>query len=93
MRYEVDAEAACQAASTLALENDGMNGSGDDPVLRPFLAVRELISLALKGGWRSVRKGFINPLNSLWQLSRRAMWRLRRKNDGNRWSSGGEDMA
>ena len=92
-RCEVDAEAACQAASTLALEYDGMNGSGDDPVLRPFLAVRELISLAVKGGWRSVRKGFINPLNSLWQLSRRAMWRLRRKNDGNRWSSGGEDMA
>mmetsp|Transcript_9266 Transcript_9266/g.18689 ORF Transcript_9266/g.18689 Transcript_9266/m.18689 type:complete len:724 (+) Transcript_9266:376-2547(+) len=92
-RCEVDAEAACQAASTLALEYDGMNGSGDDPVLRPFLAVRELISLAVKGGWRSVRKGFINPLNSLWQLSRRAMWRLRRKNDGNRWSSGGEGMA
>ena len=92
-RCEVDAEAACQAASTLALEYDGMNGSGDDPVLRPFLAVRELISLAVKGGWRSVRKGFINPLNSLWQLSRRAMWRLRRKNNGNQWSSGGEDMA
>jgi hypothetical protein len=92
-RCEVDAEAACQAASTLALEYDGMNGSGDDPVLPPFLAVRELISLAMKGGWRSVRKGFINPLNSLWQLSRRAMWRLRRKNDGNRWISRGKDMA
>ena len=70
-----------------------MNGSGDGSVLRPFLAVRELISLAVKGGWRSVRKGFINPLNSIWQLGRRAMLGLRRKNDGNRWISGGEDIA
>ena len=93
-RCEVDAEAACQAASTLALEYDGMNGSGDDPVLRPFLAVRKLFTLAMTGGWRSVRKGFINPLSSLWQLGRRALWRLRRRDDdGEQWISGGEKMA
>ena len=94
-RCEVDAEAACQAASTLALEYDGMNGSGDDPVLRPFLAVRKLFTLAMTGGWRSVRKGFINPLSSLWQLGRRALWRLRRRRreDGEQWISGGEKMA
>ncbi|KAL7448140.1 hypothetical protein ACHAWC_000952, partial [Mediolabrus comicus] len=73
-RCEVDAEAACQAASTLALEYDGMDGTGDDPVLRPFLAVRELINLAVSSGWRSVKKGIINPMNSLWQLSRQALW-------------------
>eukprot|EP00986_Skeletonema_menzelii_P020985 scaffold32847_cov160-Skeletonema_menzelii.AAC.2 len=93
-RCEVDAEAACQAASTLALEYDSMNGSGDDPVLRPFLAVRKLFTLAMTGGWRSVRKGFINPLNtlnSLWQLGRRAFWKLRRRrDDGEQWISGGE---
>ena len=90
-RCEVDAEAACQAASTLALEYDEMNGSGDDPVLRPFLAVRKLFTLAMTGGWRSVRKGFINPLNSIWQLGRRAMSRLRWRSNGNRRISGGED--
>jgi hypothetical protein len=89
-RCEVDAEAACQAANTLALEYDGMNGSGGDPVLRPFLAVRELIALAVSSGWRSVKRGFLNPLNSILQLSRRAMWRLRRRNKGKRWISGGE---
>jgi len=94
-RCEVDAEAACQAASTLALEYDDMNGSGDDPVLRPFLAVRKLFTLAMTGGWRSVRKGFINPLNSIWQLGRRAMSRLKWRNNGNgnRRISGGEDIA
>jgi hypothetical protein len=94
-RCEVDAEAACQAASTLALEYDGMDGTGDDPVLRPFLAVRELINLAVSSGWRSVKKGIINPMNSLWQLSRQALWRLRwrRKNRGERWIAGGDGMA
>ena len=92
-RCEVDAEAACQAASTLALEYDGMNGSGDDPVLRPFLAVRELIALAVKGGWRSARKGVMNPWRTIRQLSRRAMGRLRRRLNGKRWNSGGENMV
>lgn len=93
-RCEVDAEAACQAASTLALEYDGMDGSGDDPVLRPFLAVRELITLAVVSGWRSVKRGIINPLNNVWQWSKQALWRLRWRNiKGQRWISGGEGMA
>jgi len=49
-RCEVDAEAAAQAASTLALEYDDMNGSGDDLVLRPFQAVGELVRLAVTSG-------------------------------------------
>ena len=54
-RCEVDAEAAAQAASTLALEYDGMDGGEDDPILRPFQAVRELFKLAVSSGWRSIR--------------------------------------
>ena len=49
-RCEVDAEAAAQAASTLALEYDDMNGNGDDLVLRPFQAVSELLRLAVTSG-------------------------------------------
>ena len=62
-RWEVDAEAAAQAASTMALEYDEMNGGGDDPVLRPFQAVGELVRLDREerleghkeGGRQSVR--------------------------------------
>ena len=54
---EVDAEAAAQTASTLALEYDDMNGSGDDPVLRPFQAVSELVRLAVTSGWRGIKRG------------------------------------
>ncbi len=50
VRWEVDAKAAAQAASTLALEYDKMNGSGDDPVLRPFKAVGELVRLVVTSG-------------------------------------------
>jgi len=83
-RCEVDAEAAAQAASTLALEYDGMNGSGDDPVLRPFQAVRDLVKLAANSGWRSIKKGVINPF-------RRAILGFRwRKRSSNR---GGEGLA
>ena len=90
-RCEIDAEAACQAASTLALEYDGMNGSDDDPVLSPFRAVKELIGLALSSGWRSVRMGVLSPLSSLWK---RVLlnWRLvrRRSNRGGGWIKGEE---
>lgn len=51
-RCEVDAEAAIQAASTLALEYD----DDDDPVLRPFRGVLELIRLTLSTGWKSFKK-------------------------------------
>ncbi len=42
-RCEVDAEAAVQAASTLALEYSSMDD--EDPILRPFRGVTELIRL------------------------------------------------
>ncbi len=51
-RCEVDAEAAIQAASTLALEYD----DDDDPVLRPFRGVVELIRLTLSTSWKSFKK-------------------------------------
>lgn len=44
-RCEVDAEAATQAASTLALEYENGDENGDDPVLQPFRGVAELIKL------------------------------------------------
>jgi hypothetical protein len=43
-RCEVDAEAAMQAASTIALQYEDQE---EDPVLKPFRAVRELIRLTL----------------------------------------------
>jgi len=83
-RCEVDAEAAAQAASTLALEYDGMNGSGDDPVLRPFQAVRDLVKLALDSGWRSIKKVVIKT--NIWRISRSAIlgfrWKRRSSNRG-----------
>lgn len=65
-RCEVDAEAAAQAASTLALEYEGMDESGDDPVLQPFQAVKELVRLAVSSGVRSIKKGVFNPLGRIW---------------------------
>ncbi len=73
-RCEVDAEAVAQAASTLALEyEDGMNGGSEDPVLRPFKAVRELVRLAVSSSWRSINRGIINPFVDiiLWFRRRR----------------------
>jgi len=56
-RCEVDAEAATQAASTIALP---FENEDDDPVLRPIKGVFELIRLTFV---TSVRK----PLASFWQ--------------------------
>ncbi|KAL3772870.1 hypothetical protein ACHAWU_000527 [Discostella pseudostelligera] len=81
-RCEVDAEAAAQAASTLALEY--MDGSGDDPVLRPFREVRELVRLAVTSGWRSIRKGVLNPFENIWRVGRRAIMGLRLRLRSNR---------
>jgi hypothetical protein len=50
-RCEVDAEAAIQAASTLALEYD----DEDDPVLKPFRGVVELIRLTFSTTWKSFK--------------------------------------
>ena len=61
-RCEVDAEAASQAASTLALEYDEMK-KDDDPVLRPLMAVWELLRLAFQSGLRSAsRVGLGSPV-------------------------------
>lgn len=79
-RCEVDAEAAAQAASTLALEYDDMNG-GIDPVLQPFNEVTKLVRLAVASGWRSIRRGTVvnTPIGSIWRIARRAMARWRRR--------------
>lgn len=59
-RCEVDAEAATQAASTLALE---YSDEGQDPVLQPFKGVVELIQLAAKSTlWEPIRR----KLSSYW---------------------------
>lgn len=62
-RCEVDAEAAIQASSTLALEYD----DEDDPVLKPFRGVAELIRLTLSTTWKSFKKSrfsrkFLQPV-------------------------------
>ena len=48
---EVDAEAAIQTASTLAVEYD----DEDDPVLCPFRGVMELIQWTVSTTWKSFR--------------------------------------
>lgn len=55
-RCEVDAEAAIQAASTLALEYD----DEDDPVLRPFKGVVELIRLTISTTWKTFKKSKVS---------------------------------
>jgi hypothetical protein len=58
-RCKVDAEAATQAASTLALEYDEGNGQ-ENPIMRPFQSVLELMKL-------SVTFSLIVPLKRLFQ--------------------------
>jgi hypothetical protein len=70
-RCEVDAEAAAQAASTLALEYDDMNGGSDDTVLRPFRAVSELVRLAVTSGLRSIKREATNPFRNIWRIGRK----------------------
>ena len=94
-RCEVDAEAAAQAASTLALEYDSMED--DDPVMRPFQTVWELVGLAVTSGWRSIKRGVVEPFGNLWRVGRRAIlgFRWRRRSDGNngRLVEGGEGLV
>jgi hypothetical protein len=68
-RCEVDAEAAMQAASTLALPYR----ADEDPLLRPLQGVRELIRLTVRN---SVRR----PLRRMWRRweVRWREWRRRR---------------
>jgi len=54
-RCEVDAEAAIQAASQLALEYNDFDNKNNDPVLQPFRGVIELIQLSARAGWRKTR--------------------------------------
>jgi len=63
-RCQVDAEAAVQAACTLALEYDD---GEQDPILRPLQGVIELLRLSFLSGWRSlsntsVYRGLFSPL-------------------------------
>jgi hypothetical protein len=51
-RCEVDAEAAIQAAATLALEYD----DEDDPILRPIKGVVDLIRVTITTTWKSFKK-------------------------------------
>jgi hypothetical protein len=69
-RCEVDADAAKQAAATLALQ---YNDESDDPVLRPWKGVRELIVLTYQNSVREPLRRFLRKLD----LSRR--WRIARK--------------
>lgn len=56
-RCEVDAEAATQAASTLALEYDGIASDANDPVLRPVQGVLDLIQLTVKASlWEPLKR-------------------------------------
>jgi len=94
-RCEVDAEAAAQAASTLALEYDSMED--DDPVMRPFQTVWELVGLAVTSGWRSIKRGVVEPFGNLWRVGRRAIFgfRWRRRSDGSngKMVEGGEGLV
>ncbi|OEU19067.1 hypothetical protein FRACYDRAFT_237358 [Fragilariopsis cylindrus CCMP1102] len=85
-RCEVDAEAAVQAASTLALEYSVEDGE-EDPVLRPFRGVSELIRLVfistLVPTQRIVRKiFFFKSFSFIYGSFRRRMNSFRR-NDNN----------
>lgn len=73
-RCEVDAEAATIAASTLAVEYDDQ----DDPVLRPFRGVLELIRLTLGTTWKSFKRsnfytriGIMKKILFFWQNSKK----------------------
>jgi hypothetical protein len=72
-RCKGDAGASAQAASTLALEYDNMNGGSDDPVLRPFQAVSKLVRLAVTSGLRSIKREATNPFRNIWRIGRRVM--------------------
>ena len=54
-RCEVDAEAASQAASTLALEYDQYDKE-EDPVLNPLRGVFDLIQITVASGWKVAKK-------------------------------------
>ena len=79
-RCQVDAEAAMQAASTLALAYDDEE---NDPVLRPLAGVAELIRLTVNTTVREPARRFWRFLCNSVRRRRRRSWfrRRRRRND------------
>lgn len=78
-RCEVDAEAAMQAASTIALP---YTGDENDPILRPWRGVLELIQLTLSNS-------IMEPLRRLARrMDVRRRWKFVRKNLTFGWTSG-----
>lgn len=72
-RCEVDAEAAAQAASTLALEYENKNDvqGAKDPLLRPFRGVMELIRISSSSSFRRLKeKSILAPFTTCleWML-------------------------
>jgi hypothetical protein len=79
-RCEVDAVAATQAASTLALEYSDGSAPENDPILRPFRGVLELIRLTAKSSvWDPLKRRF-----SLYSRSAKRLWRWLTTSNGNR---------
>ncbi len=73
-RCEVDAEAAMQAASTIALP---YNDEEEDPILRPLKGVRELIRLTILNSIREPLRRLFRRLSVSRRL--RLNWLKRRK--------------
>jgi len=78
-RCEVDAEAAKQAASTLALQ---YRDEEEDPVLRPLRGVRELIVLTYLNSVREPLRRFLRKLDlrRRWRVARR--WIRHNRDEG-----------
>jgi hypothetical protein len=72
-RCEVDAEAAMQAASTMALP---YNDDENDPLLRPLQGVRELIQLTISNSIREPLRRYFRRWNMRWRdlLPRMRRW-------------------
>lgn len=77
-RCEVDAEAAVQAASTLALPYDDEE---NDPILRPLAGVMELIRLTIKNSYKPIRRMWkkMNVRRRFRVLQKWVSWRKRRR--------------
>ena len=78
-RCEVDAEAAKQAASTLALQ---YRDEEEDPVLRPLKGVKELIVLTYQNSVREPLRRFMRKLDlrRRWRFVKRKITRRSRDN-------------
>jgi hypothetical protein len=88
-RCEVDAEAAMQAASTLALQYEE---NEDDPVLRPWKGVLDLITLTIDSAIKGPFRKYIRwaNLSRRWTTVQKWMRRLKRqqKQDDNEGNEG-----